>query len=814
MPSKHIVPQNYMSNLTTSMATTVDMLEVLARTFKTPFLESITLTSRSLLTLTQAVKHNRDDCSQLMEQTCQLLHAIIVLHLESKAHGELSPAMLKCLGTFQSIQTTTCFGITAKSVNVGPFIRSMPLLEHKGEKVGSSNSSNKGEQMAGVNILKDLSEMQDVETRMHQEVLELVATMHEDTSSDQGSSIRAVSSYNRIAILGPGGMGKTSLARAVLHRPEIKAKYQQYSFFVACDSASTKVELAALIGAHLGLKPGKNLTAVIINLLSSSPPCLLILDNLETLWEPIGQRRDIEEFLTLLTDIEHLAIMPLGQAAAQQTFIDIADGFHDRDEMDQVLLLTDNIPLVINLIAHVVDEEGCTSVLSRWEKEKTAIVSKGYDQRSSLDSSISLSLSSPRMMSIQQTKELLSLLSMLPDGLSGAEFQWIKLPVKDILRCRNDDKRKFYHAVASYYDGSLMNYSTATTFYRTALSLSVLTQNFRGQAHELQGLALIEWKRGHYYQGQIYALESQKAAKIAGKPYNEANGLRAEALCCYALSDYKHTAVLCKAARDILVLLGLAGGDLDVNIMNIQAEVHMLKSEYVKARSIHTQILDQVHNKLNLISQGYALFNIAEIDLKLGTAASEVEETLARAMTIFSAKKYRAEVRCLGDVSRWHHIDWPQSWTVLFLVHGLSLKNKLAVYKALQFLADRFLAERDQVTATNLYNVALDAFTQMDVHRSRAECMLSLGDITKGNGNPEKAEELWKTARPLFELSSQMKNVVLVDERLSQNAQEKSEKETDMTLHIKLQVSSLPEAGIPIAEGPAQNEDTKISIAI
>jgi hypothetical protein len=130
-------------------------------------------------------------------------------------------------------------------------------------------------------------------------------------------------------------------------------------------------------------------------------------------------------------------LQPLGQEAAQQTFIDIADGFHDRDEMDQVLLLTDNIPLVINLIAHVVDTEGCTSVLSRWEKGKTAIVSEGYDQRSSLDLSISLSLSSPRMMSVHQTKELLSLLSMLPDGLSDAELQWIKLPVNDILRCRS-----------------------------------------------------------------------------------------------------------------------------------------------------------------------------------------------------------------------------------------------------------------------------------------------------------------------------------------------------------------------------------------
>jgi hypothetical protein len=126
----------------------------------------------------------------------------------------------------------------------------------------------------------------------------------------------------------------------------------------------------------------------------------------------------------------------------------------------------------------------------------------------------------------------------------------------------------------------------------------------------------------------------------------------------------------------------------------------------------------------------------------------------------------------------------------------LSSKNKLAVYKALQFLADSFLAEGDQVTATSLYNVALYAFTQMDVHCSRAECMLSLGDITKENGNPEKAEELWKTAQPLFELSSQMKKVASVDERLSQIAQEKSKKEIDMTLHIKLQVSSLPESGI------------------
>lgn len=113
----------------------------------------------------------------------------------------------------------------------------------------------------------------------------------------------------RIAILGAGGMGKTSLARAVVHHPDIKVKYEQHRHFVGCDSAQNKVELTALIGAHLGLKPGHDLTSTIVEHFSSSPSSLLILDNLEQLWEPAETRRDIEEFLSLLTDVGHLALL-------------------------------------------------------------------------------------------------------------------------------------------------------------------------------------------------------------------------------------------------------------------------------------------------------------------------------------------------------------------------------------------------------------------------------------------------------------------------------------------------------------------------
>jgi hypothetical protein len=104
-------------------------------------------------------------------------------------------------------------------------------------------------------------------------------------------------------------MGKTSLARAVIHHTEITERYNQHRFFVACDSAATQVELAALIGAHVGLRLGKDLTHPLIQYFSSSSDCLLILDNLETLWEPVQSRGKIEEFLSLLTGVDHLALV-------------------------------------------------------------------------------------------------------------------------------------------------------------------------------------------------------------------------------------------------------------------------------------------------------------------------------------------------------------------------------------------------------------------------------------------------------------------------------------------------------------------------
>ncbi|KAJ6459347.1 P-loop containing nucleoside triphosphate hydrolase protein, partial [Mycena sanguinolenta] len=259
-----------------------------------------------------------------------------------------------------------------------------------------------------------------------------------------------------IAILGGGGMGKTSLARAALHHPETLTRFKE-RLFVSAESATTIVELAALIGLHVGLDPGKDLTKAVIQYFTRKSSCLLILDNLETVWEPIQSRNEVEEFLSLLTEVQHLGLIitmrgaerpgrvqwthpflpplqPLSDKAAQETFIDITDGSYSIESFSQLLSFTDNMPLAVDLLAHLVDYEGLENVSAQWETEKTSMLSVGHDRKSNLDASISLSLSSPRITSV--SKELLSLLSILPNGLSDAELLQSKLPISNILSCK------------------------------------------------------------------------------------------------------------------------------------------------------------------------------------------------------------------------------------------------------------------------------------------------------------------------------------------------------------------------------------------
>jgi hypothetical protein len=103
-------------------------------------------------------------------------------------------------------------------------------------------------------------------------------------------------------------MGKTSLATAALHNQQVEAKYS-HRYFVPCHSSPTCIELAATIADHIGLEKGSNMPKRVAHYFANAPPSLLVLDNLETCWESLASRSEVEEFLSLLTDAHHLGLM-------------------------------------------------------------------------------------------------------------------------------------------------------------------------------------------------------------------------------------------------------------------------------------------------------------------------------------------------------------------------------------------------------------------------------------------------------------------------------------------------------------------------
>ncbi|KAJ7436618.1 hypothetical protein FB451DRAFT_1453784 [Mycena latifolia] len=811
-------------------------------------------------------------------------------------------------------------------------------------------------QIQGATHLRDLADLQKIAQKTHEEVMEMISTLSNTETSDRGSTISTILS-------------------------------------------SSTIQLAGLIGAHVGLKPGTDLTQPVVRHFTNSPPSLLILDNLETIWEARESRPAVEKFLALLADVDHLALIitmrgaerpanvrwsrpfleplqPLTQDAARQTFIDIADEGYTLEEIDKILLRVDNMPLAIDLIAHVVDLEGLASVLDRWEKERTSLLSDGHDRCSNLDLSISISLESPRILAVPESKELLSLLSILPDGLSDTELLQSKLPIDSILACKamllrtslaylddqmrlkalvpireymqkrhppmphiiqtlrqhfhellevyetycgtgsaagtvaritsnaanihnilenalnqnNPDlvdtiycachfdhfsvmsgrgrsqvmdlvpnvlphprnhrlevylatrllatgncipipiaqqlmdqalesfayfddpnvKCKFYNTLA-VYSGDICDIPRAINFAQTGLSLAISTGNIRQESDLLSTLAWMEWTAGDYTAAWKHAYEAEKLAKISGNPYKEAWALRIESMCWYALGSYKHSISLCKRARELLFLCSMSGGALKNSILSMQADVHLVKSEYLEARNIWTQLMHDCSMEQNPYQHAMALLSIAQTDVESGVLGHEFSPNLDTASKVFPSMGLTREIvwcdavraalnvkegdfrkaKChfqktltfswgkavdlvsyclerLGDVCLWPETDHVSYHaTVTFLVHSLKLKKNLEVHKAFQFLGDVYLGHGDQQTATSLFTVALEGFTPMDVHRSRAECMLRLGDISKLQGDVLKAAQLWETARPLFQRSSQAKQIAHIDERLA-----------------------------------------------
>jgi tetratricopeptide (TPR) repeat protein len=322
--------------------------------------------------------------------------------------------------------------------------------------------------------------------------------------------------------------------------------------------------------------------------------------------------------------------------------------------------------------------------------------------------------------------------------------------------------------VSDYYEGMEHEPLRALENAQNALSLATATGNKKRQAESLQALAWMRLFVGDYVMARLYLSKSLRLARASADFYWQAGVLNVEAICTMELGYYETSILACNHARKLLSLCGMSKGHIDHRIMSIQAQVHRYKSEYIEAHNINTLVLEETSMEQDTINHGYALLLDALIDTFLCVSKEGIQKKLDVATGIFSSKKFDIGAamcdsisailllnqgntvaakllleKCLeafyghhsamtshclellSDMSRWHNApNWQPSWPTVFLVHSLKLNQKLGIYQALQFIGDVALVQNDENMAISLFTTALEGFTHMDVHRSRAECML------------------------------------------------------------------------------------------
>ncbi|KAJ7448589.1 hypothetical protein FB451DRAFT_1288975 [Mycena latifolia] len=787
MSHQPTVTEIRLHNTIACLTPAIALLNELSDNFGTAFVPVISTTTLSLMSAVQNVKKNKEECVQLMENVYQLLCAIVNLYIKEIHEYDFPFVTLHKIHAFVEAQQ-----VGSRLKHFFRQTRTKTLLMNAVEVFKIET---------GVTALGNITQMQHETQRMHQEVLEssrsnsisMLPAKPKIFYGRQSELMDVVDKLSlespRIAILGAGGMGKTSLAKAALHHPDIATKYQKY-FFVVADAVSTSVELEVLIGEHIGLQAPNDITKQVMHYFATTGPSLLILDNLETVWEPMESRREVEEFLSKLSDIPHLALMPLSDVAAHEIFFAIADDIHDRRDVYQVLSVTDNMPLAVDLIAHAVDYEGSC--------RRTSLLSAGHDRRSNLDISITSSLSSPRMTT--GAKDLLSLLSILPDGLSDVELVQSKLTINDLMTCKAallatsmhtmDSRNRVKSLVPvrehmqSFYPPSPHLIHQLREHFHRLLDLYSATQQRGGKFNQLTSNV------GNTYQTIERTLSLNPFTRQTEHEYYHLNRMLMGRVAAVRPQN-------CDERYMAQLITGLfeSGSPLlsDAGILGVQAISHHPTPVRECKFTTYRIFLWVGHSSLAARTiSGARQYPYNALDLsKSHTDSRGRTDTLGYLGSLLAPMHTRASCRsseasgdlffqdtflellasCGGALSNRQKGRFlcQMAHKLLTLSGTKELETRAALQQALRFLGDVVQAEGGAGTSGALLAIAFAGFIgiMIDIHRNNAECMLKFGGSASAQEHISKAVELWKSATTSFERSSQAKKVTYIDGRIT-----------------------------------------------